>query len=85
MQISKRSIAREWLIFVVVEGICFSGALSWYYSYYGWQHNWRYWFDEFWNDMTSFPLSAWLVGPYILLTLLRSVYWSLKALTTKAN
>jgi hypothetical protein len=78
MQISKHSVAREWLIFLAVLPLGFATCfLLGYYAeerFYGP-------YDKFWND--GFGLDSdwsllWLV-PYLAVTLWRLTWWSINA------
>jgi hypothetical protein len=92
-KISKRAVAREWLVFLALLplgwAVCF--YLEYYprarlLAYYG--YNLRQTYDDFWNDhfgLTKWhTLSLWLL-PYLAVTLIRSVWWAIKTLTAKAN
>jgi hypothetical protein len=87
VKVSKRTVAREWLIFLqlfavggfVCYAYCYSGSSRYYNA-----------FDRFWNDGFGFhrmhglyhdwfPAFVWFV-PYLGLTLVRSVWWSIKTL-----
>jgi hypothetical protein len=100
VKVSKRAIAREWLIFLVLLPF---GSIACYYFGYGWSPaslrgrtnipmSWYRSslpsFDEFWNEGLGlfshnvWTISMWLL-PYIAVTLLRSIFWSIKALRAK--
>jgi len=92
VKVDKRTLAREWLIFLGVVSVSVLASLISYY--------WKYregmtysgdpvvysWFDEWWTDMVRVPghrfkyLTPWLLYPYLLLTFLRSIWWSINTL-----
>jgi hypothetical protein len=97
--ISKRLLAKEWLIFLAMFPLGFPACL--FLGYY-WE-NFRndYFptsylyahsltgdtaFDAFWNDGfglgNGWSLALWFT-PYLAVTILRSVYWSIKTLRGK--
>ena len=72
MKVSKRAVAREWLIFLATFALS-GGILIFFFAYYdsaGWHGNYEDWFA------TIFLCFALYVG----VTLIRSIWWSIKAL-----
>jgi hypothetical protein len=92
MQISKRQIAREWLIFLALFPFgfasCFLLGYYWslfrtnYFSAFYLRHHYvgHYPYDDFWNDAFGLvdrqTLALWFV-PYLAVTLVRSILWSI--------
>ena len=87
MRISKRAIAREWLIFLLLFPL---GGFTCYYLGYAWYsfrtssyRHYRAGFDDFRNDafgLTNIQsLALWLV-PYLAIGLLRSIAWAIRTL-----
>ena len=93
--ISKRAIAREWLIFILLFPLggftcyylgyaCSNFRTSYFGHYYFRQgHPYRADFDDFWNDVFGLAniqsLALWLI-PYLGIGLLRSIAWSITTL-----
>lgn len=96
MQVSKRAIAREWLIFLLVFPL---GGFSCYYLGYAWSnfrtsyfshsyfrqshHSYHADFDDFWNDafgLTNIQSLELWLIPYLAIALLRSITWSIATL-----
>jgi hypothetical protein len=100
VQMSKRSIAREWLLFLALLPLGFASCLFlgyyWenfrtaYFSTYFLDHHHGKGdypaYDAFWNDAFGlgnlWTLALWLV-PYLIVVFIRSVWWSIKTLSTK--
>jgi hypothetical protein len=71
VKVSKRAVAREWLIFLATFALG-GGILIFFFAYYdsaGWRGNYEDWFA------TIFLCFALYVG----VTLIRSIWWSIKA------
>src|SRR6266446_5183479 len=90
MPVSKRTVAREWLIFLLLFPVglpaCF--FLGYYHPPargYGinWAHHTFASYDDFWNAglglNNPWSLATWL-APYLVLMLIRSIWWSIKTL-----
>lgn len=88
MQVSKRSVAREWLIFLLL--FCLGVPASFFLGYYHPPFRGYYWvhssygsYADFWNHGlgldSPWSLATWLV-PYLAVILIRSIWWSIKTL-----
>jgi hypothetical protein len=80
VKVSKRTVAREWVIFLLLFAVGGFVCCSVYYNR----------FDHFWNEGFGFhrmqgryhdwfPVFVWFV-PYFGFMLIRSIWWSIKTL-----
>jgi hypothetical protein len=91
MKITKRTVAREWLLFLGL--FCLGCPCSFFIGYVTWTNYYLHFsryrdFDDFWNHRYGLGhlswAATWLV-PYLTVMLVRSVWWSLKMLRGKSD